>query len=175
MKDALVKAIVGILASRQELLPEVLSTLAPHFGRADVVGDWYPFSHSAYYEPEMGPHLARCFVAFEDLRPAEDAVNFKRWTMDAEDRFRTEGHRTVNIDPGYLDANKVVLISGKHGGHKIALAPGLFADLLLWYNKGWVALPWAFPDFRDGHLFPLFCRMRTVFKGQSKITSTPLG
>jgi hypothetical protein len=167
-QKSFVKPIVGVLTPQEGLLKEVLSRFAPRFGAADVVGDWRPFTHTNYYEPEMGTGLARSFISFERLLPASDAAQFKAWAIAVEDAFRSAGRRAVNIDPGFLDANKVVLISGKHGGHKIALAPGAFADLLLWYNKGWVALPWAFPDFRDGGFFPLFEQMRKVFKSQMR-------
>jgi hypothetical protein len=170
-RDVLVTPIVGILTSRTELLGKILAELAANFGPAGIVGEWRPFSHTGYYEPEMGENLMRCFVAFERLRPAQDAVHFKGWAIRAEERYLRDGRRMVNLDPGTLDANKVVLISGKHGGHKIALAEGVFADLLLWYNKGWVALPWAFPDFRDGLLFPTFTKMRSAYKESLRLAS----
>ena len=163
------KPIVGILTSRTGLREEILARLAERFGPADVVGEWQPFDHTRYYEEEMGAGLSRCFVAFERLVAPEAAAQFKRWTWEIEERYREANRRTVNLDAGILDANKVVLVSGKHGGHKIALTPGVFADLLLWYNKGWVALPWAFPDFRDGRLFSLFATMRTRYKEQVRI------
>lgn len=163
------KPIVGILTSRRELREELLAHLARCFGPADVVGEWQEFDHTHYYEEEMGAGLARCFVSFECLVHPEEAAKFKVWTAAIEDGYRVAGRRTVNLDAGILDANKVVLVSGKHGGHKIALTPGVYADLLLWYNKGWVALPWAFPDFRDGRLFPLFATMRTRYKEQVRI------
>jgi Domain of unknown function (DUF4416) len=163
-----VKPLVGILTARAELLPALLDAFAERFGPADIVGDWIPFSHTTYYEAEMGPGLLRLFASFEALQAPDAALAFKSFANGIEDRYRIDGRRTVNLDAGYLDANKLVLVSGKHGGHKICVAPGLFLDLLLWYNKGWIALPWAFPDFRDGRLFPLFCKMRTAFKAQLK-------
>lgn len=163
------KPIVGILTARRELRDAVLEELRGHFGTADIVGEWQAFDHTGYYEEEMGPGLSRAFASFERLVSPAEAVRFKGWTAAIEDRHREGGRRRVNLDPGYLDANKVVLITGKHGGHKIALGPGVFADLLLWYNKGWMALPWAFPDFRDGRLFPLFTRMRTCYKEQVRV------
>jgi len=161
----LVKPIAGILTRRTELLKDVVGLLEERFGPSDIIGEWIPFDHTSYYAEEMGEGLVRAFVSFERL-VFPDGASFKRWAKEVEDRFSDGGRREVNIDPGYLDANKVVLISGKHGGHKIPLAEGVWADMLLWYNKGWVALPWAFPDFRDGKLFPLFARMRRRFKEQ---------
>lgn len=160
------KPIVGILTSRVDELKNVLDALSKNFGSADVIGKWKMFSHTNYYADEMGENLQRCFVSFENLVHPAEAVCFKPLASVVEDSYRCNGNRTVNIDAGYIDANKVVLVTGKGGGHKIALAKGIWADLLLWYNKGWVAQPWAFPDFRDGSHFDTFQKMRRRFKEQ---------
>jgi len=160
------KPIVGIITSRTDLLDAVLSDLKGYFGVTDILGEWRVFDHTNYYEEEMGAGLKRCFVSFEKLLPPEAAVEFKGWTTDVENRYRVDDRRKVNLDAGYLDSNKVVLVTGKHGGHKIAVAPAVWIDFLLWYNKGWLAHPWAFPDFRDGGFFPTFMKMRTRFKAQ---------
>lgn len=165
MKD-LIKPIAGILTSRVEILDEIVGELSRHFGKPDIIGEWQPFTHTHYYEEEMGPALSRCFISFEDLSSPHAAKDYKGYGTEIEALFMVDGNRTVNVDPGYLDANKVVLVSGKHGGHKIALANGVYADMLLWYNKGWQAFPWAFPDFRDGSLFPIFMEIRKAFKNQ---------
>jgi hypothetical protein len=164
----LIKPVVGILTSHVQRRGEILGELGKHFGPADIVGEWQPFTHTHYYEGEMGAGLSRCFVSFEALRPSHEARYYKKWGTEIEDRFKVDGKRGVNVDPGYLDANKVVLISAKHGGHKIAIAEDVYADMLLWYNKGWQAHPWAFPDFRDGSLFPIFQKMRRAYKAALK-------
>lgn len=174
MKFDLVKSIAGVLTNETELLGQALLDMEPIWGKADIIGEWLNFDHTTYYNEEMGEGLKRIFVSFENLVAPEKAGNFKLQASLIEDKFRKGGvdkRRRVNIDPGYLDANKVVLITGKHGGHKIALATNIWADFLLWYNKGWVALPWAFPDFRSGQLFPVFMKMRRRFKQQIKILS----
>lgn len=167
MKE-LAKPIVGILLSRAELMDDVMRALEKKFGPHDVLGEWLDFIHTTYYEDEMGAGLKRAFVSFEKLVEPYNAGKFKEWIKKIEKKFSINGKRQVNLDPGYLDANKVVLITGKHGGHKIALKNGIWADMLLWYNKEWVALPWAFPDFRDGKLFPTFMKMRRRFKEQMR-------
>lgn len=164
----LVKPIAGLLVGDSAMLSDLKGELEKGFGAIDIVGDPIPFDHTTYYADEMGKNLIRIFVSFEKLVEPSMAAGFKEISKGIEGRFMKGRSRSVNIDPGYLDANKVVLVTGKHGGHKIALLPGVWADMLLWYNKGWVALPWAFPDFRDGRLFPLFVKMRRRFKEQAK-------
>lgn len=160
----LAKPICAILTSRTALLDQVLSALEPHFGKADHVGPWRAFDHSDYYREEMGEGLSRCFCSFERLIAPHTAAGMKSACVKVEERFSDRGHRAVNIDPGYLDANKLVLISGKYGGNKLQIASGVYADTLLWYNKGWQPLPWAFPDLRDGGYFKDFDAMKRLFK-----------
>jgi hypothetical protein len=163
---SLVKPLVGILTSQTALLDDVVRELSVLFGPTDIIGEWRNFTHTNYYADEMGGSLKRCFVSFETLTPPERSIGFKELASRVEDSHRVSGKRVVNIDAGYIDANKVVLMTGKHGGHKIAVAPGVWADFLLWYNKGWEAMPWAFPDFRDGTHFDVFMEMRKRFKEQ---------
>lgn len=164
MMQELVKPIVGVLTSDTGLMEEILMELARFFGPHDVIGQWVKFDYTNYYANEMGDGLNRTFVSFEKLLPPYRALELKSYAKEVESKFSVDNKRKVNVDPGYLDANKVVLITGKHGGHKIALGEGVWADFLLWYNKGWVALPWAFPDFRDGSHFDTFMKMRRKFK-----------
>ncbi|MBT3182203.1 MAG: DUF4416 family protein [Deltaproteobacteria bacterium] len=163
-----IKPILGIIASEEGLLDDIIKDVEGFFGKPDIFGEWRDFDHTDYYEMEMGKGLRRCFVSFERLMSPESSVEYKRWLAGVEDKYRHSGNRTVNLDAGYIDANKVVLMSAKHGGNKISVGKNTWADLLLWYNKGWVAQPWAFPDFRDGGYFETFMKMRSRFKEQSK-------
>lgn len=161
-----VKIIAGILTSSDELFTSAIGRLEVVFGRIDFVGERHPFVHTNYYEDEMGKNLFRKFISFENLFEPHRIASLKIQTQQIEDEFRVDGSRHVNIDAGYIDSNKVVLVTGKHGGHKIAVSEGVWADMLLWYNKGWQALPWAFPDFRNGTYFDEFTKIRTIFKKQ---------
>ncbi len=165
----LAKPIVGILTSQTALLDQVLAALGPHFGRPDYIGAWRVFDHSDYYREEMGEGLMRCFCSFERLTAPHAAAGMKAACVEIENKFSDQGRRSVNIDPGYLDANKLVLISGKYGGNKLQVADNVYADTLLWYNKGWQPLPWAFPDLRDGGYFKDFDAMKRLFKVQQAL------
>ncbi len=161
---ACVKPIAAVLTADRELLDGVIADLEVHLGRCDFRGAWHSFSHSSYYEAEMGRGLWRCMVGFERLVPGWEASRFKEWTLAVEEKYSEGGKRSVNCDPGYVDNLKVTLVSGKPGGHKVSVAQGVWVDYLLWYNKGWQAFPWAFPDFRDGTYFDDFLKMRKLFK-----------
>jgi len=161
-----VKPLVAVLTSHTELREEITSFLKGHFGHADFIGPWHPFIHTHYYEPEMGPDLKRCIISFEKLISAEKLPDMKSWTKEVEDKYRVDGKRNINIDPGYVDLHKMILGSGKGGGHMMFVGKGVYADMLLWYGKGWQPLPWAYPDFKDGTYFKELEEIRKRFKEQ---------
>lgn len=167
MKSELAKPIAAVLANDTELLEKVTARLEKYFGPCDFRGSWHSFTKTDYYADEMGDNLKRCILSFERLVPAHEANAFKVWTSEVEKGFTGEGKRNVNIDPGYVDNLKMVLVSGKCGGHKICTAPGIFVDYLLWYNKGWKSFPWSFPDFRDGTYNDELMSIRRIFKEQA--------
>jgi len=166
MKKIHAKSIVAILTRETGLRDEIVESLQSHLGAADFIGKWHPFEHTSYYAPEMGDHLQRCIVSFEGPINPDQIGKIKSWTREIEDRFRIEGKRRVNIDPGYLDYHKVILASCKGGGHMILLGNDVYVDMLLWYNKGWQPLPWAYPDFHDGTYFEDLEEIRKIFKTQ---------
>lgn len=160
------KPFVTVLTSKTDLKEEIVGLLEESLGRADLTGPWHVFEHTKYYGPEMGSGLQRCLVSFERVVSMDELPKLKSLTLKIEEKYRVQGNRTVNIDPGYVDLHKVVLASGKGGGHMIALTPSVYLDLLLWYNKGWQPLPWTYPDFRDGGYFKELEEMRSRFKKQ---------
>jgi hypothetical protein len=60
------------------------------------------------------------------------------------------GNRLVNIDPGYLLAERLVLASGKNYAHRIYLSSGIYADLTLVYrDRDYRPLAWTYPDYAE--------------------------
>jgi len=169
MKQELAKPIVAVLTGDKELLSDVIALLEKHFGSCDYKGSWHSFTQSDYYEEEMGKDLKRCIISFENLKPAYTADEFKGWAEEVEKQFTSDEKRRVNIDPGYVDNLKTVLVSGKCGGHKICSSPGVFVDYILWYNKGWQPFPWSFPDFKDGTYDEDLVNIRRIFKEQAAL------
>jgi hypothetical protein len=89
-----------------------------------------------------------------------------------ENRFRRNGKRRINLDPGFLDLHRVVLLSGKEGPQKIYLRDGVWADLVLLKNKGgYRDLAWTFPDLRDGRYNDFFLKVRAEFKEEISLSS----
>ncbi len=110
-----------------------------------------PFHYTNYYRPEMGDDLLRLFLIYEGVWSQDLLVPAKQMAREMETMFLdTGGNRTVNVDPGILTLERLVLATSKNFLHRIYLADGIFADLTLIYKKGgFVPLEWTFPDYQD--------------------------
>jgi len=78
-----------------------------------------------------------------------DLVDLKIWTVELEARFSDDmARRQVNIDPGYISIERLVLATGKNNVHRIYLGRGVWADLTLIFQQGeFRPLPWTYPDY----------------------------
>lgn len=163
-----VKLFMGILYREEEDLALVRGRLEEAFGAIDYVSEPCPFEVTNYYEEEMGPGLKRAFFSFLYLIDPGKLSSIKVKTNRLEEEFSHEGKRRVNLDPGYLDFFKIVLASGKFSGQKIYLGQGVYADLTLYYDKGWKPYNWGFPDFRAGTYDRIFTKIRGIYKRQCR-------
>ncbi len=120
------------------------------WGRIDLLSEVRLFDYTSYYEPEMGAPLYRRWAAFRDLVPQERLVSIKQQALGLEDEWTVQGKRRLNIDPGLLTAERLVLSTGKNFSHRIYLSAGIFAEVTLIYRGGgFQPLPWTYPDYRD--------------------------
>ncbi len=129
----------------------LLAALEGDFAPIDYRGPFTLFEEGGYYAAEMGSPLWRGWLSFRGAASPEFLPDWARRMRALEEALARDGRRTFNLDPGYMDADKVVLASRKRGAFKIFLGEGVWADMLLGYSRGAFApTPWAFPDFRDG-------------------------
>ena len=110
----------------------------------------YDFDFTAYYEAEMGAGLRKQLVCFtERIDPAELAV-VKSQTMELERAMSQGKRRRANIDPGLLSIESLVLATTKYAGHRVCIAPQLYAEVTLLYQRGrYRPLEWTYPDYQD--------------------------
>ena len=75
--------------------------------------------------------------------------------------------RRVNIDPGYIDAFKVVLASTKNAGQRIYLHSGIHAEATLMYFDGaFHGLAYTYPDYLWPATLAFFTSLRSVYVDQ---------
>ena len=164
-----VKLFVGILYTKADQLAKAADALAEAFGKIDHKSPEFNFDVSAYYRDEMGWPISRKFFSFQDLISPEEIARIKIKTNEIEARLAVGEKRKINLDPGYMDYNKVVLASAKFSAQKIYLSHGIYADPTLWYeNGGYHPYPFSFPDFQQGNYDKTFLHIRALFKGQKR-------
>jgi Domain of unknown function (DUF4416) len=148
----------GILSTVGAQLAE---EIAPIQEKTEII----PFSQSAYYCPEMGDGLQRCFVLFVPLSERDGLADVKLRTNHIEGFHSAKNRRSVNIDPGYIALEQVVLATTKGYTHRIYLGKGIFADLTLVFENGtYRKLPWTYPDYGSEELISLLNRWRERYK-----------
>ncbi len=138
--------------------------MTDRFGAIDMVSLWFPFDFTTYYAPEMGSPLFRRVLAFKTLIQQTGLVDIKLATNEIERAYSAGGKRRVNLDPGYLVHERLVLATGKNYSHRIYLDKGIYADLTLTYRRGaFEALPWTYPDYAHYHLMSFLERVRKKY------------
>jgi hypothetical protein len=162
-----VKLISSIFSTREDLIKAVTAGLGDMFGPLDWISAGLFFDRTRYYEKEMGWPLFRRFVAFRDLIRPESIVEVKLRTNELENAFVRDGKRSVNIDPGYICLERLVLVTGKNYTHRIYLSKGIYADLTLLFQRGcFRPLPWTYQDYGDEGLISQFNEIRANYKAQ---------
>jgi hypothetical protein len=161
------KLVIGCFTRDKGILEDVARKLSVSFGPPDVISRWLPFKHTDYYTSEMGSPLFRRLMAFRELVQPDTLADIKLFTNDLEGQFLTQGKRLVNIDPGYLLAERLVLATGKNYAHRIYLREGIYADLTLIYRKGrFRPLDWTYPDYAGEAIIDFLMSVRDRYLRQ---------
>ncbi len=160
-----VKLISGLISNDENLLDKIGVLLEKILkNKIDFKSDIIDFTYTDYYNKEMGDGLKRRFLSFKKLVRPEIMAKVKRLTNDIENRFRTDGKRTVNIDPGYLDMAKLVLLSTKDYSHRVYIGNGIFAEVTLYYkDKRFNFWPWTYPDYKSAEYADVFGAIRSIY------------
>ncbi|RLB74642.1 MAG: DUF4416 domain-containing protein [Deltaproteobacteria bacterium] len=153
--------LVSVLAQNEELALAVADRLEAEFGPLDLSSFWISFAHSRYYEAEMGDGLGRYILFFSEPMARELLVEAKLFTDCLEMEYAAGGGRRVNLDPGYLALEHLILASTKAVPHRPYLGRGIYADLTLVYECGqYIPLRWSYPDYSSDYVRALCSDVR---------------
>jgi Domain of unknown function (DUF4416) len=162
-----VKLVASLFSPEEKIVEKVLLELQEVFGPSDWISPPLFFDRTRYYEKEMGWPLHRRFLSFNNLIRPEALVEIKLQTNELEKRYRQDGKRRVNIDPGYVALERLVLVTGKNYTHRIYLSKGIFADLTLVFHQGsFQTLAWTYRDYADPVVIGYFNGIREHYKNQ---------
>lgn len=161
------KLIVGLLYREESVQRQVLDSLTARFGPLDFLSEARPFTYTDYYDREMGPGLLRQTGSFLTLAHPGELADIKLFSNRIEQGHAREGRRRINIDPGLLSAERLILATGKNYTHRVYLRAGIYADLTLIYQGGdFQALPWTYPDYQDPALLHFLRALRAKLRAQ---------
>ena len=162
-----VKLISSLFSSQTNIIEQVIQELEGLFGPTDWISPALLFDRTKYYEKEMGWPLHRRFISFKTLIRPADIVEIKWKTNTLEKRYARNGNRKINIDPGYIALERLVLATGKNYTHRIYLSKGIYADLTLIFQKGsFSPLAWSYKDYSDPEVIGFFNAVRERYKRQ---------
>lgn len=164
-----VRLITGVIFAPGANIGECMEELSRRFGEEAYRSAPLHFGGTHYYEGEMGTGLLRVFTAYKRLIPRETIRDVKIFTNEVEKVFSYDGGRTINIDPGYIAEEHLILATGKGFSHRPYLGCGVYADLTLMYvNDEWKPLDWTYPDYRKPETMELFRKLRNEYSKQLK-------
>lgn len=157
------------------------------WARERIIEEWgpialesaaFPFSHTDYYTPSMGPDLRKVFFAPADLidpgRLPAIKLQTNSWETEFAEMKRFPEARPVNIDPGYLTLGKLVLASTKDFAHRIYLGLGMFGEVTLFYrHHRWEHHEWTFADYRQSAYHEFFSRCREYLHERLREVTSP--
>ncbi len=187
-----VKLFIGMLSQEIALFDKLKEKLKEVFGPVNLESPVWDWRHTDYYSEEMGSGLKRKFIFFQNLINPETISEIKLKTNELEKQYLSKnnppvppfsknppisplvkggkeggfkGGRRINLDPGYLDSAKVVLVSTKDFSHRIYLGNGIYGEVTLIYsNKSYQILPYTYPDFKTKEYFDIFKKAREKYK-----------
>ncbi len=142
--------VTGLIYSPEVEISTIKENLELEFGPIMFEAGPVAFTWTKYYEKEMGQGLLRHFIAFDSLVPQDTLAQIKLQAMKLEEQWTKDGNRRVNIDPGILTAERLVLATTKNFTHRIYLGSGIYGDLTLIFYKGRFSfLDWTYPDYKS--------------------------
>lgn len=161
------RLVVSIIYSSMDALADSLKLLEKQFGHVQCETLEIEYADQAYTE-EMGESLLRRFYSFEKPVERDKLPDIKAVCHKIEKQFGDMvddyPFRTVNIDPGLMTPENVVMASHREFNNRVYLSNGVFAELVLVFSRGrYVRLPWTNMDFCQGEAIEFFMRVRQSF------------
>jgi hypothetical protein len=156
---------LALLFASKEVIDSSLPILGARFGDILMETPECAWSHSHYYDRELGTPVFRRFFFFNGLFDASTLPDIKLETNRLEDTFSANGKRRINIDPGYITSSKVVLASAKDYSHRLYLGKGIYGEVALYFQGNrFNPMPYTYQDYKDQKGLDMFKKARKELK-----------
>jgi hypothetical protein len=158
---------LAVLYSPSAHSDEALELVKAKLGSVELCYGPIPFSFTDYYQPEMGEGLQKTYLTFCGLIDRVDLASIKVFTNEIEQQFLLDGHRSVNLDPGYITRDKLVLATTKDFYHRIYLAKGIYGEVTLHFRDGkYRYFSWTYPDYKEPAFQEFLMKARAKLVGE---------
>lgn len=160
--------IAGLIFIQGFNVDEALTELKHEVGDVALKSDIIPFTHTNYYNKEMGDRLLRRWYVFNKLIIPDTLIQLKHRTNGIERKYLNEsGGRKINIDPGLLSPSNLILASTKNYSHRIYLGNCIYGEVTLIYrNNCFNPLEWTYADYRQKTALVFFYEARKILKNK---------
>ncbi|MBN1466954.1 DUF4416 family protein [candidate division KSB1 bacterium] len=143
---------------------KAIARLVDAYGPIQFASDRMAFSYTSYYEKEMGRALEKEYLTFSRCMDPAALPAVKTFTNELEKHFAQDSRRTINLDPGYIEAAKLILATTKNYNHRIYIGNGIYGDVqLYWQNGAFHPNPWTYPDYRENTVRQFFAQVRVTY------------
>ncbi len=151
---------------RQDLLPfsDILEILKKNFGEGIYWINLH-FNFGKYYSKEMGEELElrRFFYVPIKLVDRVSLVQLKNISFLIEQEKLIEKNRTINLDPGLIAPEQMILATFKPFAHRIWLSDNIWQELTYIVKDGnYHQLPWTYPDYMQDEVKKFFDYCRQI-------------
>jgi len=175
-EPVLVKLFIAITFNKKASYNKIIDILKIKFGEIDFYYGPIAFNFTNYYEDEMGKELQKAYMTFVKKIKREELSEIKVYTNHLEQQNSENQKRIINIDPGYLASDKLVLASTKDFYHRIYIGNGIFAEVTLHYRKGhWRYFSWTYPDYKTNEFFTFLDKTRADYMKQIRMRENKEG
>ncbi len=164
--------LVAVTSRYDQALTWARQQLERQLGPLQFISPAFRFDQTDYYRDSMGDDLKKQFVAASRLMDPAGISELKVATNQYEELYRTSEAcgpeaRPLNLDPGYLSQDKLVLASTKNHAHRLYLSQGIYAEITLQYRaKRWQTCPWTYPDYHQAAYHDFFDQAREYLRQQ---------
>lgn len=165
-----VKLFLAIMYHTQEARDKAMSKFIARYGEPEKGTVTLEVNkYTKYYDGEMGIGLKKDYIVFEKLIDRTTLPDIKEFTNFIEDDFAKNGMRTVNLDPGYISRDKLVLASTKNFFQRVYLAKGIYAEITMHFRRGrFRYFSWTYPDYKFPEVIKLLEKARAKLVTKEK-------
>ncbi|MGB7568247.1 MAG: DUF4416 family protein [Chitinivibrionales bacterium] len=167
------KLFLAIMFQPRANIMEIMDKLNNAYGPVEYSYGPIEFSFTKYYEEEMGNGLLKIYMSFAGLIDREVLPDIKVFTNILEREHLADGRRTINLDPGYIAQDKLVLATTKDFYQRLYLAHGIYGEVTLHFRKGrFRYFSWTYPDYNDPPFLKFLTKARAKLVKELRKEST---